>query len=126
MKDRGFTLIEILLAVGIFALVATIAYGRSGDAMRQAARLEDRTFAEWVAQNALTAVDIQQSDPPQPLPTGRRSQVVRFANRDWRVTTEVSSTSHPTLQRIEVNVRADGDGDDAPELAGLVGFHGVF
>ena len=44
-RMRGFTLLEILIAVAVLAIVAVVVLGRTGDALDQAARIEERTMA---------------------------------------------------------------------------------
>ena len=51
--SQGFTLLELLIAVAVFAVVAVTVYTRSGDTLVQLQMLEQRTLASWIAQNEL-------------------------------------------------------------------------
>ena len=50
---RGFTLLEVLVALAIFALVAASILTASARSLQTAARLEDKTLALWIADNAI-------------------------------------------------------------------------
>ena len=69
---RGFTLVEIMVALGVFALVAVSAYGRMGGIVDQQRLLEERMLATWVAQNRITALELEHAV----LPVGARPKLV--------------------------------------------------
>jgi general secretion pathway protein I len=103
-SNRGFTLLEILvalvvLALALLALVRTAAIQTStfGD-------LRERTLAGWLAQEVLTEKRLA-----DPLPgTGRSNGQRRFAGRDWRWDMDVQSTQAPTIRRLDVRIAAAG------------------
>ena len=51
---RGFTLLEVLVALAIFALIAASVLTASARSVRTASQLENKTLAMWVADNRLT------------------------------------------------------------------------
>ena len=55
-RVRGFTLVEIMVALGVFAIVSVAVYGRIGEILQQTRGLETRTLATWVAQNRMSAL----------------------------------------------------------------------
>jgi general secretion pathway protein I len=122
---RGFTLLEILIAVAVLAIVAVVVLGRTGDALEQAARIEERTLATWVAENALTAVRLVPVGEGRALPSGRTTEQQRLGGRDWRIELEYVDTSLPTFKRVDVRVFAAGAPADAAPAARLVGFVGA-
>ena len=98
--NRGFTLIEVLVALAIFGVVALSLLTSSRDQTRQAAALEDRMFAHWIALNTLT--DLQASnDYPE---VGVMDSTAVMAGRDWFVTISVSSTPSPAVRHLDISV----------------------
>jgi len=117
-RTRGFTLIEVLVALAVIAigLLAVLAVGaRSG---RVAAGLQERTFADWVANNEITRVRASRKWPGVGESDGKST----LAGRDWHWHATVDGTADPDLRRITVTVSPADDHDDT--LTQLVGFIG--
>ncbi|GLK88429.1 type II secretion system minor pseudopilin GspI [Pseudomonas turukhanskensis] len=122
-RSHGFTLLEVLVALGIFALVAASVLGVSARSLQTAAKLEDKTLAMWVADNKLSEMQLEPGVPSE----GDQQGQVDFANRQWLWQTTVQATSEPTMRRITVWVASrDARGSSgAPKdraEAYLVGF----
>lgn len=123
---RGFTLLEVMVALAIFALVAASVLTAASSSLKNAARLEDKTLAMWIADNRLG--ELQLADPPPA--DGRANGELEFAGRRWQWQTQVEATSDPDMRRIIVWVAlrpsrggAGGKLDDRA-LVRLVGFLG--
>lgn len=125
-RAGGFTLIEIIVALAVFAIVAVVIYRSTGDVLVQTQHVEERTLATWVARNALAELELARAQPRQPLPLGRDGSDATLGGRDWSVQTEVASTTHPHLQRVDVSVwPAESGGTERP-AARVTGFLGVY
>ena len=122
-RARGFTLLEVLVAMGIFAVVAASVLTASSRSLVNAARLEDKTLAMWVADNRLSEMQLQEPVPGEGVEQGE----VEFAGRSWGWRSEVTATSEPGMRRVEVRVAGAGSGAprgdlDERALVRLVGF----
>lgn len=112
--DRGFTLLEMLVALAIFSLAVIALLNLSAQSLRTAALVEDRALAGVVAENRLVEFTTARAVGP-----GRSSGLERAGDRDWRWTVVVTPTADPRLLRAEVAVRR---ADDPSVAASLVGF----
>ena len=125
-RTAGFTLIEIIVALAVFAIVAVVIYRSTGSVLLQTQHVEERTLATWVARNTLAELELAREQPRQPLPPGRDSRDATLGGRNWKVQTDVASTTHPHLQRVDVSVwPAESAGSDRP-AARVTGFLGVY
>ena len=127
-RQFGFSLLELVVAVAVFAIVAVVIYGRTGDVMNQEGRIETRTLATWVAENRLTVLQIQPRQPgdsQQGLPSGRSTEQHRLGGRDWRVETEFFDTSTPTFRRVQLRVYPADEKAGGAAAAVLTGFIGA-
>ncbi len=62
-RARGFTLLEVLVALAIFAMVAASVLSASARSLQNASRLEDKTLAMWIADNRLNELQMEQTPP---------------------------------------------------------------
>jgi len=98
--DHGFTLIEVLVALAIFGIVALTLLTTSRDQTRQASAIEDRLLAHWIALNTLT--DLQSGNEFPEI--GSTDTTAVMAGRDWFITMDVSATPSPTVRHIDISV----------------------
>jgi general secretion pathway protein I len=115
IRRRGFTLLEVLIALVVVSLALLALTRTAGGQVRSFDGLRERTLAGWVAANVLSETRIA-----TPLPAiGKRDGRARFANRDWRWTLEVKATDDPDMRRLDVLVFA---ADAIEPSASLNGF----
>ncbi len=102
--ERGFTLIEVLVALAVFSLAAMALMRLQGASLGTAARLEEKLVAQIVARNHAVEASVE-----QPLPAfGATIGSAENAGRSWAVARQVVRTPDPTLVRIDVEVRGAG------------------
>jgi len=103
-ERRGFTLIEMLVALAVFSLAAMALLNLSGESTRSAARAQARTLAGVVAENVAAEAMIAPN-----LAVGETSGEARLAGQTWRWRRVVEGTDVPGVGRIVVQV-ADDEG----------------
>ena len=121
-EQRGFTLIEVVVALAILGIGMLAVFKTIGDTVNNVDELRDRSFAEWIADNRITEVRISGEMPSVEETAGE----VEFAGRQWHWLTKVSQTQVQGLRRIDVSVRRDDDPEDSSivTLSGFVGADG--
>jgi len=108
-RRRGFTLIEVLVALAIVTIGMAAVLGALTSSANTTAYMRDKTFAQWVALNQITMLRLS----GQMTPTGNSDGTTDFAGRSWRWRREVTALQVPGLVRIDVKVRpAEIKGDD--------------
>ncbi|WP_419810664.1 type II secretion system minor pseudopilin GspI [Bacterioplanoides sp.] len=118
-KQRGFTLLEVMIAVTIFAVIATTISQTTSQSVGNLLYLQDKTLAAFVAENQLAEVRLA------PFPNvGDANDVIDMAGREWRVNTKIENTQLPDTRRVTVSV-ADLNDKDA-NLATLVTIVGKY
>ena len=98
--ERGFTLIEMLVALAVFSIAALALLRLNAFALTQTAELETRSIGAIVAQNRAAEV----LTDPGPLTLGTAVTAVTNGGRDWRV--EVAATPLGDGRVARVDVRA--------------------
>jgi len=117
MSARGFTLLEVLIALAILAIALAAAVRASGGTVDSTLVLKQRVLAQWVAQNRMAEEVAQRAWPEIGSQDGEASQAgERFK---WRET--ISETAEPRFRRIEIQVFSPTDENHAmAQLNGLL------
>jgi len=104
--QRGFTLMEVMIALAVFA-VAIVGLSKTFEgAVTNMSRLEEKTFAHWVALNQFARMRANAKLPS----IGKSESKDKLANRDWSVETEVSAMPvSPKLRKIDIRVSLASD-----------------
>ena len=121
---KGFTLLEMLIAVVLIAVVGTTISSAVGSVANQTHAMERRTLANWVAQNSMTRLRLDLRTNPRVLPEGKDTARIFMGEREWDVLTEVKSTDSPLVRRVEIDVYEVINGDRQGPYDHLVAFVG--
>jgi general secretion pathway protein I len=98
-RMAGFTLLEIMVALAVFATLATAVLSAGQYVAKQSAAVEERLLAAWVADNQLNELRLQ-SAPAK----GHSQHTVHMASRDWRLRQRVGDSTEPRLLKVEIEV----------------------
>ena len=99
---RGFTLIEVLVALAIVAIGMAAVLSALSSSANTAGYLRDKTFAQWVALNQIAnAAHLGPAASDRRHATGTRI----MPGRSWHWRQEVVTTEVPGVVRIDVKVR---------------------
>lgn len=119
-SQRGFTLLEVLVALAIIALSLAAVVASIGQMIDSGNAMRVRTYASWIAQNRITEIRINPALPE----IGRSTGTVEYANTEWTWRTVISEAGVPDLYRIDVSVSLADDESPLRTVTGFVGMPG--
>lgn len=106
---RGFTLIEILVALAVVAVALAAGTQATSALTRAASRQSDQWLAQLCAENELVRLRLLRQLPG----TGESTQECTQAGRTLLLRVVVQPTPNPNFRRIDASVEARVDGADA-------------
>lgn len=117
LSNRGFTLIETLVALAILAIALAAVLRATGMATNHAGDMRIRLLADWLAQNRI-ALHAAKGDW---LAVGIQSGEETQAGVRLRWKEKVSSTPNPAFRRIEISItQPDDDQHTLRKLSGYL------
>lgn len=118
--EAGFTLVEVMVALAIFAVMAGAIALANTQNLAAARQIEEQTDGRWVNQNVLT--ELRQSALPDP---GTLSREQTFNGRDWRVEIDVTAVEMellgPLLRRVELRAYPEDSDTSVDVLIAVLG-----
>jgi general secretion pathway protein I len=115
-RTAGFTLIEVLVALAIFAVGVMATLRAMGIAASGSDDQRTRLLAGWIAQNRLAEMRAFSRFPP----TGANEGEVTMAGQRFYWREEVKATPNPLFRRVDVTVTsAPGDSYALSRLSGF-------
>jgi general secretion pathway protein I len=107
MRNKGFTLLETLVALAIIGIAMAAAMRSTRFAVDTVSELKTRTAAAWVAQNVSNQLLAARQFPEPGASSGKATQGAQeFV---WRQ--EVSGTPNYSFRRVEIKVFLPEDQD---------------
>lgn len=97
---RGFTLVEVLVALAITAIALAAGLKAAGALTDNAQRLAEVTAAHWCADNALAALRLGKQFPG----TGEAEFACSQLGRDYRGQLRTQATPNPNFRRVDAVV----------------------
>ncbi|GAB4126130.1 MAG: hypothetical protein Fur0014_23190 [Rubrivivax sp.] len=101
MKPRGFTLIEVLVALAIVAVALAAGLRAAGALVGNSERLAAVTAAQWCAENALTGLRLARQLPG----VGDADFSCAQLGRTYAGTLATRPTPNPNFRRVDASVR---------------------
>ena len=119
-RTRGFTLVEVLVALVVVALGLTALMVAVNGTARTSGFLRDKSLAQWIALNRLSEVRLNVTKFGQNTDTGE----LDFGSRKWHYDTRYFDTSIASMKRVVVRVYLGDAKAKGNPLAQAVGFLG--
>ncbi len=105
---RGFTLIEVLVALAVLAIALSAIIKTMSSNTLNSIYLRDRTLAQWVALNKITELQLS-ADWPSP---GKTDGSTVMGNHEWFWEAEIKTTPDNDVDTITLRVRDQRDAKD--------------
>ncbi len=115
--DAGFTLVEAVVALGVFSIAVLALLRATGEQARSFRHIEEASMARFVADNVMAEAMID----PTARQRGVASGEVVLADLDWAWTRTITPTDDPAMLRLDVAVRAEGEQRVLAEATAFVG-----
>ena len=119
---KGFTLIEVLVAMAIVAIGMTAVFMQVNQIFSSSIYLQQKTLATWIAADKITEVRLlNESSEPKTI-----EDQIEMANTDWFYRVVISKAPGPLedLRRIDAYVYLADDLDTV--IGSATGFRGGF
>lgn len=104
-KQRGLTLIEVMVALLIFGLTGVAVLKATSDNLTGVSQIKDVTIATYVANNRLNQIHIERRWPLEKNAKGE----MKMLDRTWYWRQDVSKTEVDDMVQVRVWVSLDSD-----------------
>lgn len=99
MKSKGFTLLEVMVALAIFAVAAVALTKVAMQYTQSTSNAILRTKAQFVAMNEVALMEINQE-----WLQGTQSKQVTSQGETWQIDKSAESTVSPNVQKVDLQI----------------------
>ena len=110
---KGFTLIEVLLALAIIAIALTAMLKVTAQNIANTQRIKEKTISHWIAMQGVSMVQLNLI---QVTSAQESTQVTNMLNQKWYWRAKVASTPIKKIQQITISVSQKQAGPFYEEL----------
>jgi general secretion pathway protein I len=118
---KGFTLIEVMVALAIFTVVSVTLIQTSTLSVRQTGLIQDRSTGWWLAENEMTRLRLLERTDENFPRTGTDRSLVELPDSSWEIETLVESTENDYVRRVTIAVYKNDQQSPAAQLVGFIG-----
>lgn len=116
-SERGFTLVEVMVALAIVALALTAMAASMNTMIDNANTMRERTYASWIAQNKIVELRLAGVLPE----VGTNSGELEYGGTQWGWRTVISETGVESFMRVDVSVSLVDSDYEIRTVTGFVG-----
>ena len=113
MRSRGFTLVEVMVALAIVAIALPALLMSLYQQIDDTAYLRDKTLAYMVAENKLAEIRLVIGSTRN-LSAGKDSGLASMADRDWYWWVETKTTEVEKFFRVDITVSLEEEQQEQP------------
>lgn len=113
LKTKGFTLIEVLLALAVIAIALTAMLKATAQNIGNTQRIKEKTISHWIAMQGVSMIQLKLV---QVTTSQESTQVTTMLNQKWYWRAKVSDTPIKKMQLITISVSQKQAGPFSEEL----------
>jgi len=100
-NEKGFTLIEVLLALSVIAIALTALIKATAQTVSTTSRIKEKSISHWVAMQGVSTIQLGLLTVP---PNQEITQVTRMLGQRWYWRAKLLPTPIKHLQQINITV----------------------
>lgn len=114
---KGFTLLEVMIALTIFALIATTLSQTTSVSVDNQIYLEQKLLANWIAENEIIRL---RTEPFANIKNAKTE--IEYSDREWLINTVVANKCIESpipldLKRVEVQILSNQSESNSPIIS---------